>query len=127
MIPTDRKYSKTHEWVKVDGPIATIGISAYAQDALGDITFVELPSSGKHVRKEAECGVIESVKAASEIYSPLTGDVAETNEQLETTPEDINQDPYGKGWLFTIKNLKNEELSGLMDAAAYQAFLDSQE
>jgi glycine cleavage system H protein len=127
MTPTDRKYAKTHEWVKLDGTTAIVGITDHAQDALGDITFVELPEVGAHLKKNGECGVVESVKAASDIYSPLSGEVAQVNENLETTPEDINTDPYDKGWIFTIKNLRTDEVAELMDAAAYEAFIESEQ
>lgn len=126
MIPADRLYSKTHEWVKIEGTTATIGISDHAQDALGDITFVELPKTGTNLRKDNECGVIESVKAASDIYAPVSGTVTEINEDLETAPEAINTDPYSEGWIYKCTGFKSEELASLMDAKAYEAFLENQ-
>jgi glycine cleavage system H protein len=126
MIPADCRYAKSHEWVKVDGNVATVGITDHAQDALGDITFVELPRLGAKVAKGGECGVIESVKAASDIYSPISGEVAEINRSLEAAPELINKDPHGSGWFFKLKNVNTAELTDLMDAAGYQAFLETQ-
>jgi glycine cleavage system H protein len=127
MTPGDRKYTITHEWVKIEGNMAIVGITEHAQDALGDITFVELPKVGSEVEKEKECGVIESVKAASDLYSPISGSISEVNTELETTPEVINSDPYGKGWIFKITNLNEAELDSLMDAAAYESFLETEE
>ncbi|NLG16683.1 MAG: glycine cleavage system protein GcvH [Fibrobacter sp.] len=127
MTPADRKYSRTHEWVKIEGDIAVTGITDHAQDALGDITFVELPKKGSQVSKEKECGVIESVKAASDLYSPISGAISEVNEDLETAPEVINSDPYEKGWIFKISNFNKSELDSLMDAAAYEKFLETEE
>jgi len=127
MTPNDRKYSKTHEWVKLDGTTATVGISDHAQDALGDITFVELPQAGTDIKKGGECGVVESVKAASDIYSPVGGRIEKVNEALETTPENINSDPYGEGWIFTVKNVNPVDLDDLMDAKAYETLLESEE
>jgi glycine cleavage system H protein len=127
MSPKDRKYTKSHEWVKIDGTTAKTGITDHAQDALGDITFVELPQAGANLQKGKECGVIESVKAASDIFSPLSGEVQNSNKQLDDTPETINSDPYGDGWLYTITGIKTEELDDLMDADAYDAFLESEQ
>lgn len=125
MNPTDRKYTETHEWVKIEGDSATIGISDHAQDSLGDVTFVELPESGSRVTKGKECGVIESVKAASDLYAPVSGTVAEVNGELETAPEAINQSPWEKGWLFKVNGVDASELDSLMDAEAYEKFLES--
>lgn len=127
MNPANLKYSKTHEWVKIEGSTAIVGITDHAQDALGDITFIELPKAGAALRREKECGVIESVKAASDIYAPISGSVTEVNEDLETAPEAINSDPYGKGWIFKCTGFKADEISSLMDAAAYEKFLESEE
>ena len=127
MTPADRKYTRTHEWVKLDGEVATVGITDHAQDALGDITFVELPVVNSSLNKKKECGVIESVKAASDLYSPLSGTVSEVNEDLETTPEDINNDPYEKGWVFRLKGINPSELEELMDSSAYEKFLETEE
>ncbi|KMQ51686.1 Glycine cleavage system H protein [Chitinispirillum alkaliphilum] len=125
MIPADRKYTDSHEWVLVEGDSATIGITEHAQDSLGDITFIELPDTGKKVQKGAECGVVESVKAASDIFSPLTGEVEEINDKLTTSPELINSDPYGDGWFFKVKNLSASEIESLMDSAAYEKYLET--
>ena len=124
--PNDRKFTKTHEWVKIEGGKAIVGISGHAQEALGDITFIELPAIGKKVTKAESCSVIESVKAASDIYAPISGEIAEVNTSLETAPEEINKDPYQRGWLFSIKNFEAAEVAGLMDAAAYDAFVESE-
>lgn len=123
--PTNLRYSKTHEWVKIEGTNATVGITQHAQEALGDITFVDFPKAGTNVKKEGSAGVIESVKAASDIYSPLAGKVAEINEALETAPESINSDPYGAGWIFKLSDINAADAAGLMDAAAYDAFVAS--
>jgi glycine cleavage system H protein len=124
--PADRKYTTTHEWVKVDAGLAVVGISYHAQKALGDITFVELPAIGKKVVKGESCSVIESVKAASDIYAPVSGDIAEANSVLEGKPEEINKDPYGSAWLFKIRNFNSADLAGLMDGAAYDTFAESE-
>jgi len=123
--PNDLKYSKSHEWVKVDGDSAKVGITHHAQDTLGDITFVELPKIGASVKNGAEAGVIESVKAASDLYSPVTGEVTSVNSDLESAPETINSDPYGKGWLYTVKISDKSEIDALMDAAAYEKYLET--
>jgi glycine cleavage system H protein len=127
MTPTDRKYSKTHEWVKLEGTTATVGITEHAQEALGDITFVELPKVGASAKKDTSCGVIESVKAASDLNAPVSGSVSEVNEQLETAPETVNSDPYGEGWFFKLTKVNPGEAAGLMDAAAYDAFAESEQ
>ena len=122
----NRRYAKTHEWVLVEGATATVGISDHAQDALGDITFVELPKTGTELTQNKECGVIESVKAASDLYSPVNGKVIEVNDALETAPEAINSDPYGNGWLFRMELAGDGGVSALMDGEAYAAFLESE-
>ncbi len=119
MTPADRKYGKSHEWVKIDGDIAIIGISDHAQETLGDITFVDLPTIGQTLEKGGECGVIESVKAASDLYSPISGDITEVNTALEEEPEIINKDPYEGGWILKIKGSKSEELDELLDSESY--------
>jgi glycine cleavage system H protein len=126
MVPTDLKYSKTHEWARADGSVAAVGITGHAQDTLGDITFVELPIVGAQLKQGGEAGVIESVKAASDLLAPLSGTVASVNGALESTPEVINADPYGKGWLYTVNLADASELDGLMDAAAYEKFLENE-
>jgi glycine cleavage system H protein len=122
--PNDRKYSKTHEWVKIQGGLAVAGITDHAQESLGDITFIELPGPGKKTKKGESVAVIESVKAASDIYAPLSGEIAESNKAIETAPEQINKDPYDNGWLIKIKNFSADEASNLMDAAAYDSFVE---
>ena len=124
MTPDDRKYGKTHEWVKVEGDLAVVGISDHAQEALGDITFVEQPAVGDAVKQGGECGVIESVKAASDIYAPIGGEIAEINSGLEDAPEQFNQDPYGAGWILKLKDFDAAQLEGLLSAAAYEAGLE---
>ena len=126
MNPNDIKYSKTHEWVRLNGSDAKIGITDHAQDTLGDITFVELPKVGATLAKESEAGVIESVKAASDLLSPVTGEVTAVNNDLATAPEAINNDPYGEGWLYVVKLADATEVDGLMDAAAYEKFLETE-
>ena len=112
-------YTKEHEWVKIDGNIATVGISDYAAHQLGDITFVELPKLGKAVKQFDVLCAIESVKAASDIYAPVSGDVVAVNEELGSTPELLNQDPYGKGWLFKVKMSDPGEFNDLLNADDY--------
>ena len=125
MIPDDRKYMESHEWIKVEGDVVVIGISDHAQDALGDITYVELPEVGAQVVKDNECCVIESVKAASDIYAPVSGTIAEVNSELVSAPEIINSSPYENGWIFKIKDIDVSELDTLMDAKAYETYLES--
>lgn len=119
-IPADLKYIETHQWVRVasDGT-ATVGITDFAQDQLGDVVFVELPEVGATVTGGEEAGVAESVKSASDVFSPVTGEVVEINESLDEEPEKLNDDPYGEGWLFRVKLADKGELDGLMDADAY--------
>jgi|WetSurMetagenome_2_1015567.scaffolds.fasta_scaffold00008_55 glycine cleavage system H protein len=124
--PSDRKYAKTHEWVKIDGTTAVVGISDHAQSSLGDITFIELPAVGKKVTKGQSCSVIESVKAASDIYAPVSGEISEVNSELTQKPETINKEPYGAAWLFKIKGYNDSDISDLMDSAAYDAFAESE-
>jgi glycine cleavage system H protein len=126
MYPSDRRYSEEHEWISVDGDAATIGITHYAQDQLGDIVFVELPEVDKPFQKGDVIGTIESVKAVSEIYAPVSGVVTEVNTRLDDKPETVNGDPHGVGWYCKVKLADVGELDGLMDAAAYQSFADSQ-
>jgi glycine cleavage system H protein len=117
MIPENLLYSSSHEWLSLEDGVATAGITHFAQEQLGDLTFVELPEIGRVVEAGEEIGALESVKAASEIYAPIAGEVVETNPELENAPELVNEDPYGKGWMFKIK--ASAEPEGLMDAAAY--------
>jgi glycine cleavage system H protein len=117
------KFSEDHEWVKMDGDIATIGISDYAQKELGDVVYVELPSVGDTFEKGDALSNIESVKAVSDIIAPIGGEVVEVNEALEDTPENINSDPFGSGWIFKLKIDNEEELADLMDNVAYDEYL----
>ncbi|MDQ7835142.1 MAG: glycine cleavage system protein GcvH [Humidesulfovibrio sp.] len=117
MIPNDLKYAKSHEWAKIEGDTATVGITHFAQEQLGDLTYVDLPKVGASVTQGAEMGSVESVKAASELYSPVTGTVTEVNAALENAPEAINQEPYAAGWMIKVKLAAAPE--GLLDAAAY--------
>lgn len=119
MYPDDRKYSKDHEWIKVDGDVATIGITDYAQDQLGDIVYVEAPELDSEVSAEDVLGTIESVKAVSEIFAPISGTVIEINEALEDAPDRINSDAHGGGWYCKMRVRDVAEVEALMDAAAY--------
>ncbi len=119
-IPRDRKYTATHEWVQVEDNVATVGITDYAQRQLGDLTFVELPEPGTEIAAADELAVIESVKAASDIYAPVGGEVVEANTTLLDAPEAVNTDPYGDGWLFRIRMRDPAEAAGLLDADAYE-------
>jgi glycine cleavage system H protein len=119
------KYTKDHEYIRIDGDVGTVGISHYAQEQLGDVVFVELPASGKSFKKGDSAAVVESVKAASDIYAPVSGEVTAANPDLEGAPATVNDDPAGKGWFFKIKITNPAELDGLMDEAAYKAFLDT--
>jgi glycine cleavage system H protein len=118
-LPDDLKYADDHEWAKAQGDVVRVGISDYAQDQLGDIVFVELPEVGESFEKGAEFGTLESVKAVSEIYMPLGGEIVAINETLEESPEKVNNSPYGEGWLVDIKASNPDELAQLMDKAAY--------
>ena len=120
-IPSELKYTKSHEWVQVEGDTATIGITDHAQEQLGDLVFVELPEAGANLSAEDACCVVESVKAASDVYSPLSGEVIAVNEALTDAPETINDSPYDDGWLFKIRISAETELDDLMDAEAYEA------
>ncbi len=121
-VPAELKYTKSHEWVRreADGSV-TIGITDHAQELLGDMVFVELPEAGRALAAEEDCAVVESVKAASDVYAPIAGEVTESNSALEDSPEIVNQDPYGDGWLFKMKPADDSEIDGLMAADAYQA------
>ena len=123
--PEDLKYTDSHEWVRheADG-LVTIGITFHAQDMLGDVVFVENPKPGRQVKKGEECGVIESVKAAADIYAPLSGEIVASNDELADAPERVNQDPYD-AWLFRIRPADPAELSALLDAAAYEKLAES--
>ncbi len=116
------KYTEDHEWVKVDGDIAIVGIAEHAQDALGDVVFVELPEVGKTLAQKDVAGVVESVKAAADVYMPVSGEVVEVNQALADEPSLANSDPMGAGWFFKVKLAKADEVAALMDEAAYKAF-----
>lgn len=120
--PADLRYSEAHEWVRMEGDVATIGITAYAQDSLGDIVFVELPAIGRSLTVGEGFGVVESVKAVSDVYSPVEGSVVEVNNVLEQLPENINHQPYGEGWMVRIQVLDLSAIDRLMDADAYTTF-----
>ena len=122
-FPEDLKFSKEHEWVLVEGSVATVGITDYAQDQLGDIVFVELPAVGDKVSKEDAFGVVESVKAVSDIYAPVSGKVVEVNDDLPENPEMLNEDPYGDGWIIKIEMSDPEELQDLMTATEYEEYV----
>ena len=123
-FPDDLRYTQEHEWVRVDGTTARVGITDYAQDALGDVVYVDLPQVGATVAAMASCCEVESTKSVSEIFSPVSGTVAEVNSDLTDAPQMINEDPYGKGWIFAVEMADAAEIDGLMGAAAYRAFLD---
>jgi glycine cleavage system H protein len=127
MYPSDYRYTKEHEWIKVSGDAGTIGITDYAQHELGDVVFAELPAVGTKITTGQVFGTIESVKAVSEIYAPVSGEVTEANAALTSNPEIINTDPHNAAWLIKIKLANPVEAAGLMDAAAYQAFISEKE
>ena len=119
----DVKYTNEHEWIRVEGDIGTIGITQYAQEQLGDVVFVDVPQVGRNVTKGESIAVVESVKAASDIFAPVSGEVVEANAALSETPGDVNAEPMGKGWFFKIRLSNKSELVGLMDEAAYNTFV----
>jgi glycine cleavage system H protein len=122
-FPKSLKYTKDHEWARVEGDVAVVGITDFAQDKLGSIVFVELPPPGKSVNKGQTVVTVDSVKAVAEVYSPLSGEIKEANESLKDTPEVINQDPYGQGWMVKIKISAPAELGGLLTPEGYEAFV----
>ncbi|MEN9708478.1 MAG: glycine cleavage system protein [Pseudomonadota bacterium] len=122
---SETRYTKDHEYIRVEGDVGIVGITDFAQGQLGDVVFVELPQAGKVVAKGAEAAVVESVKAASEVYAPVSGEVVDVNGAIEGQPGLVNEDPAGKGWFLKIKIKDKAELSELMDEAAYQAFVSS--
>ncbi|MCC5860309.1 MAG: glycine cleavage system protein GcvH [Gammaproteobacteria bacterium] len=124
-VPSELKYTSDHEWLRVedDGNVV-VGVTDHAQAALGELVFVELPESGSEVAQGDACAVVESVKAASDVYAPVTGEILGVNEDLADTPEKVNQDPYGDGWLFRMRLVDPDVLGELLDAEAYQALLD---
>lgn len=123
MVPSDLKYTPEHEWVKVEGDRATVGVTEYAQKELGDVVYVELPALGEKVKAKAEMGSIESVKAVSDIYAPLTGEILEVNDELQFSPELVNQDPYEKGWIAVVEITSADELKNLLTAQEYQKLI----
>lgn len=127
-VPAELKYTKSHEWLKLnsDGS-ALVGITDHAQDQLGDMVYVEVPDPGRSLKANEACAVVESVKAASDVYAPVAGEVMEANAGLADAPEVVNQDPYGKGWLLKLKVTDPAALDGLLDAAAYQAYLAAED
>ena len=123
---SDVKYSEDHEWIRVEGDVAVIGITDHAQEQLGDVVFVDLPAVGTAVEKGGDAAVVESVKAASDVHAPLTGEIVEVNSALEDDPAKVNADAEGDGWFVKIKIADTSELEGLMDADAYKAFVEAQ-
>ncbi|MHB1512974.1 MAG: glycine cleavage system protein GcvH [Acidiferrobacter sp.] len=125
-VPGDLRYTKSHEWVRAAGADIVVGITDHAQDLMGDMVFVELPKPGTELVVGKECAVVESVKAASDVYAPLAGEVTEVNEALAGAPETLNSDPYGEGWLFKLRPHDPEAVRALLDAAAYESLLASE-
>jgi glycine cleavage system H protein len=123
--PSDTHYTKEHEWVRMDGDTATVGITDHAQEALGDVVFVELPEIGRDVAADEACAVVESVKAASDVYAPLTGKVVETNQTIIDDPSLVNTDAEGEGWFFRIEIDDTDAVDALMDAASYEEYLET--
>ncbi|MCM8786634.1 MAG: glycine cleavage system protein GcvH [Candidatus Omnitrophica bacterium] len=121
------KFTKTHEWVKLEDDLATVGITEYAQKSLGDVVFVELPKKGKEVKQFLPFAVVESTKTAADVYAPLSGHIVEVNDDLKNSPQLVNEDPFGKGWLVKIKAINLDEINNLLDEASYNEFLKTQE
>lgn len=126
-VPANLRYSKNHEWVRVEGDVATVGITDHAQHAMGDITYVELPPLDKRVKQSEELAGVESAKAASDIYAPVSGAVTEVNAALEDTPEKVNVDPYGEGWICKLEAIDASELDNLLTARQYRDLLAQEE
>ncbi len=122
-IPADLKYSKDHEWIRIDGEIATVGITEFAQEQLGDIVFVDIQTEGETLERSEVFGAIEAVKTVADAYMPLSGKIIEVNPNLESAPESVNKDPYGDGWMIKIELSNLEEVNDLLDAEAYKALL----
>ena len=120
MVPADLRYTKDHEWVRVDGDTATIGVTDFAANQLGDVVFVDLPAVGKAVEQFATFGVVESVKAVSDLYAPLSGEVVEVNDELGSKPELVNSDPFGDGWMIKVRVGEAGQVAGLLDGAGYE-------
>jgi glycine cleavage system H protein len=126
MYPNDLKYTKEHEWAKVDGKVVTVGVTHYAQDSLGDVVFIDLPAPGTVVTQFGKFGEIESVKAVSELFSPVGGKVVAVNDAAKASPEVVNSDPYGKGWLIKVEVSDAAQVKGLMDSEAYRKLVGAQ-
>jgi len=126
-IPKNLKYTEEHEWIRMEGSVGVCGITDYAQEMLTDIVYVELPEVDIEIGQGEQVAVVESVKAVSDVYAPLAGTIIEINEELEDSPEMVNDDPYGEGWIFKIEIEENDELEELMDAEEYAAFIESME
>ena len=126
MYPANYRYTKEHEWIKIEDSIATVGITDYAQQELGDVVFVELPKVGARIKHGQSFGTVESVKAVSEIYAPVSGEITEINPVLSDSPEKINQDPHGAAWLVKVLVADPKEADGLMDATDYQSYIATQ-
>ena len=127
MYPKDVKYTETHEWARPEEKLVAVGITSYASEQLSDIVYVELPPEGEEVEKGSSFATLESVKAVADIYSPVSGKIEEVNHRLQDEPELLNNDPYGEGWIIKISPTKKEDLEDLMDAAAYEKFVEEQE
>ena len=125
-IPTELRYLSSHEWVRVEDGVATVGITAHAQEAMGDLVYVEMPEVGTELAAGDEAGVVESVKAASDIYTPVSGEVIEINGDLEEAPETVNSDPYGAGWMFKVQIADESELENTLTADEYQAQIEDE-
>ncbi|MDO8848440.1 MAG: glycine cleavage system protein GcvH [Coriobacteriia bacterium] len=123
MYPKDLKYDREHEWVRIDGDVATIGISHFAQDQLGEVVYVDLPKAGDPINAGDTFGEVESVKSVSELYSPVSGEIVEVNDALDDAPETVNAEPYGDGWMIKVMLSDPAEVDGMMDADGYEAFL----
>jgi len=123
VVPTDCRYTKEHEWVRIEGDVAVVGITDYAQKALGDITYIELPADGRQVKQSEEFAVIESVKAAADIYAPVSGRVAEANQALVESPETVNEDPHQGGWICKLADFDRAELEKLLSPEQYEVLL----
>ena len=124
-IPDNLKYTKDHEWVKIEGEIATVGITDFAQGELGDVVFVEVDTEGENLDQEETFGTIEAVKTVSDLFMPLSGEITEFNEELESAPDTINKDPYGKGWIIKIKIADKSEADNLLDAGQYKELVEA--
>ncbi len=123
-IPAELKYTKDHEWLKIEGDVVTVGITDFAQSELGDIVYVEIETEGETLDKEEVFGSVEAVKTVSDLFMPVSGEIIEFNEEIEGSPESVNEDAYGKGWMVKIKMSDTSELEGLLSAEAYQALID---